>query len=315
MTDFHIDDIVKKFNLVDYLMITLGSFVMALGVGVFLVDAQVVPGGVSGLSMAVYYMSGNTLPIGLLMWGFNIPLFIWGVKVLGSRFGWRTFYGFTANSFFIDLVRGDIPGFSNFALQKTQTVIELLEKDFFFSILLGAVLLGFGLGIIFKHKGTTAGSDIIAAIFQKKYGMKPGQAIMIIDFVVIVFAGIVIQYKGLSIQYTAASLTLYAFFLLFVSARLIDIILDGFDYARSATIISEKNDEIGKAIVKRLSRGATAVKGRGLYTNTEREVVMTVVSRKEVGILTEIVETIDPKAFVIISNVHEVLGKGFRRRT
>lgn len=298
----------------DYFFITIGSIIMALGISVFLVDARVVPGGVSGLAMAFHYLSGNTIPIGLMIWLFNIPLYIWGIKVLGSRFGARTFYGFTINSFFIDFFRGDIPGLSMVALNKTDTIIDLLQNDFFFLILIGAVLIGLGLGIIFKCKGTTAGSDIIAAILQKRYGIKPGIAIMMIDFLVISFAGIIIYLKDLSINRPAMSLTLYAFFLLFVSSYIIDLVLDGFDYARSAIIISDKNEEISAKIMNRLSRGATALKGRGLYKNIDREVLMTVVPRKEISLLTEIIRDIDPTAFVTIHNVHEVLGHGFRRR-
>lgn len=298
----------------DYFFITIGSIIMALGISVFLVDARVVPGGVSGLSMAFHYLSGNTIPIGLMIWLFNIPLYLWGIKELGSRFGARTFYGFTINSFFIDLFRGDIPGLPMFALNKTDTIIDLLQNDFFFLILIGAVLIGLGLGIIFKCKGTTAGSDIIAAILQKRYGIKPGIAIMMIDFLVISFAGIIIYLKDLSINRPAMSLTLYAFFLLFVSSYIIDLVLDGFDYARSAIIISDKNDEISAKIMNRLSRGATALKGRGLYKDIDREVLMTVVPRKEISLLTEIIRDIDPTAFVTIHNVHEVLGHGFRRR-
>lgn len=298
----------------DYFFITIGSIIMALGISVFLVDARVVPGGVSGLSMAFHYLSGNTIPIGLMIWLFNIPLYLWGIKELGSRFGARTFYGFTINSFFIDFFRGDIPGLSMVALNKTDTIIDLLQNDFFFLILIGAVLIGIGLGIIFKCKGTTAGSDIIAAILQKRYGIKPGIAIMMIDFLVISFAGIIIYLKDLSLNRPAMSLTLYAFFLLFVSSYIIDLVLDGLDYARSAIIISDKNEEISAKIMNRLSRGATALKGRGLYKNIDREVLMTVVPRKEISLLTEIIRDIDPTAFVTIHNVHEVLGHGFRRR-
>lgn len=298
----------------DYFFITIGSIIMALGISVFLVDARVVPGGVSGLSMAFHYLSGNTIPIGLMIWLFNIPLYLWGIKELGSRFGARTFYGFTINSFFIDFFRGDIPGLSMVALNKTDTIIDLLQNDFFFLILIGAVLIGIGLGIIFKCKGTTAGSDIVAAILQKRYGVKPGIAIMMIDFLVISFAGIIIYLKDLSLNRPAMSLTLYAFFLLFVSSYIIDLVLDGLDYARSAIIISDKNEEISAKIMNRLSRGATALKGRGLYKNIDREVLMTVVPRKEISLLTEIIRDIDPTAFVTIHNVHEVLGHGFRRR-
>ncbi|MBK8944830.1 MAG: YitT family protein [Ignavibacteriae bacterium] len=303
-----------KYPIVDYIAIAIGAAFMAIGIGVFLVDAQVVPGGVSGLSMAFYYLSGNTLPIGLMIWVFNVPLYIWGLKELGKSFGLRTFYGFTLSSIFIDLFRGDVPGFEWIKLQETQTIKDLLANDFLFLILIGAALLGIGLGIIFKFKGTTAGSDIFAAIMQKKYGVKPGQAIMFIDLFVIAFAGFIIEMKDLATNRPAFSLTLYAVFLLFVSARIIDVIIDGFDYARAAYIISDKFVQIEDAIQNSLSRGATAIKSRGLYQNVEREVILTVVTIKELGKLQELIYNIDPDAFVIINNVHEVLGNGFRRR-
>ncbi len=299
---------------IDYFFITIGGILMALGIGVFLVDARVVPGGVSGLSMAIHYLTGGRAPVGLLIWIFNIPLYIWGVKELGKRFGARTFYGFTISSLFIDLFRGEFPGMHYVGLNNSASIVHLRQNDFFFLILLGAVLLGIGLGIIFKFKGTTGGSDIVAAILQKRYGTKPGMAIMMIDVFVITFAGIIIEVKNLSPDTPAFALTLYAFFLLFVSSHLIDMVLDGFDYARSAIIISDKSTEIAKVIMDRLSRGATALKGRGLYKNIDREVILTVVSRKEISLLTELIEEIDPSAFVIISTVHEVLGEGFRRR-
>ena len=298
----------------DYFFITIGGILMALGIGVFLVDARVVPGGVSGLSMAFHYLSGGRLPVGTMIWLLNIPLYIWGIKELGKRFGVRTFYGFTISSLMIDIFRGEFPGLHYKGLNQTDTVVHLLNNDFLFLVLLGAVLLGLGLGIIFKFKGSTGGSDIVAAILQKRYGTKPGMAIMIIDFFVISFAGLIIHLKELAGDKPAFALTLYAFFLLFISSHLIDVALDGFDYARSALIISDHNDKIAQVIMERLSRGATALRGRGLYKNMEREVLLTVVSRKEVTLLTELIEEIDPSAFVIINNVHEVLGEGFRRR-
>jgi uncharacterized membrane-anchored protein YitT (DUF2179 family) len=299
----------------DYLFITIGSFIMALGIGVFLVDAHVVPGGVSGLSMTIHYLSGGAVPVGALMWLLNVPLYIWGVRQLGPQFGARTFYGFSTNSLFIDLVRGDIPGLPHVRLQDTAAIRNLLEHDFLFLVLCGAVLVGIGLGIIFKFKGSTAGSDIVAAVLQQNHGVKPGQAIMAIDFGVITLAGAVIHFRNLTVARPALVLTLYAFFLLFVSSRLIDIILDGMDYARSALIVSAKSDQVAAAIMNRLSRGATALKGRGLYTGQDREILYTVVSRKEINQLIDIVRAIDPHSFMIINNVHEVLGQGFRRRS
>ncbi len=303
-----------KIHFWDYVAITIGAIIMAIGIGVFLVDAKVVPGGASGLAMAIHYLSGNKIPVGLMIWLINVPLYIWGIKELGKRFGVRTFYGFTISSFFIDFFRGDIPGFSHLRLQDSAVVQNLMHQDFLFLVIISGTLVGVGVGIIFKFKGTTAGSDIVAAIMQKHYGIKPGQAMMITDFIVITFAGLVIHFEHLSPDKPALILTFYAFFLLFISTRIIDLIIDGFDYARMATIISEKADDISEMIIKDFSRGATALKSRGLYKNIEREVIVTVVTLKEVGRLTDAVQEIDPDAFVVIYNVHEVLGEGFRRR-
>jgi uncharacterized membrane-anchored protein YitT (DUF2179 family) len=304
----------NKSTIRDYIFIALGAAIMAIGIGVFLVDARVVPGGVSGLSMAVYYLTGGTVPIGLMIWVLNIPLYIWGVKELGKQFGLRTFFGFTLNSFFIDFFRGEIPGLDFIRLQESSPIINLQQNDFLFLILIGAALLGLGLGIVFKFRGSTAGTDIIAAIMQKKIGIKPGMAIMIIDFFVICIAGVIIELKDLGGERAAITLTLYALFLLFVASRLIDVIIDGFDYARTAYIISNKNKEIAEVIMNDFSRGATAIKTRGLYKNVEREMIFTVVTLRELGKLTHLIKEIDPNAFVTVNNVHEVLGEGFRKR-
>ena len=303
----------KKLKVVlEFFAIAFGAAIMAIGIGVFLVDAKVVPGGVSGLSMSVHYLTG--LPVGLMIWVLNIPLYLWGIKELGKEFGVRTFFGFTLNSFFIDFFRGDIPGLSFIRLQGTPTIKNLQQNDFMFLILIGAALLGLGLGIVFKFKGTTAGSDIVAAIMQKRYGVKPGMAIMITDFFVILLAGFIIDFKDLAGDRSAVTLTFYALFLLVISGRLVDIIMDGFDYARSVNIISDKNDEIAKVIMDDLSRGATAIKARGLYRNIDREMLSTVVTLKELSKLLSIIKKIDPYAFVTVSNVHEVMGEGFRKR-
>lgn len=302
----------KEHPILDYSAIAFGAAIMAIGIGVFLVDAKVVPGGVTGLSMSIHYLTG--LPVGLMIWVLNIPLYIWGVKELGKEFGIRTFFGFTLNSFFIDFFRGDVPGFTFIRLQDTPTIKNLQQNDFMFLILIGAALLGLGLGIIFKFIGTTAGSDIVAAIMQKRFGVKPGMAIMFTDFFVILFAGFIIDFKGIAGDRSAVTLTFYALFLLFISSRLVDVIIDGFDYARSVNIISDNNKEIAQAIMDDLSRGATAIKARGLYRNIDSEILTTVVTLKELSKLLNIINKFDPKAFVTVSNVHEVMGEGFRRR-
>jgi len=297
---------------VEYLFITIGAFIMSLGIGVFLIDAKVVPGGVTGLSMAVHYLSGNSIPVGILMWILNIPLFIWGIVELGRSFGFRTFWGFTVNAFFVDFLRGDVV--KSIRLQDSAAVRYLLENDFFFLVLLGAVFLGVGLGIVFKFKGTTAGSDIIAAIARKRWKIKPGITIIVTDFFVICLAGLAIHIKGLSPEMPVVVLMLYSFLLLLIFSQLIDVIIFGFDYAKSAFIISDRHEEIASEITHVLGRGATAFHGKGLYKGIERDIIFTVVSRREIFRLVERVRKIDPDAFMIINRVHEVLGEGFMPR-
>ncbi len=307
----------KKFNKTEfkeYAAITIGAIIMSLGIGVFLVDAKVVPGGISGIGMAIYYLTDGVVPVGLSAWVLNVPLYIWGVKEFGKRFGIRTFYGFSVNAFFIDFFRGDIPGFEFIRLQDSSTIQNLLTNDFLFLILIGAALIGMGLGIVFKFQGTTGGTDIIVAVLHKRFHIKQGMGFLILDIIVIIIAGIAIEYKSGPMDKPTIMLILYALFFSVVSARIIDIILDGFDYARQAYIVSDKNDEIAEKIISDLSRGATAIKTRGLYKNVNREMITTIVTLRELGKLTEIIKAIDPDAFVVINNVHEVLGEGFRRR-
>jgi len=149
---------------------------------------------------------------------------------------------------------------------------------------------------------------------NKKFGIKTGNAMLMTDLVIVSFAGLVLQFKHIAQDKPTLVLVFYAVFLIFISARIVDLIIDGFDYARSAFIISDRNDEIAKAIITNLSRGATAIRTRGLYKNVERDVIYTVVTLKELSRLTDMIQEIDPDAFVTINNVHEVLGSGFRRR-
>ncbi|OPZ69432.1 MAG: hypothetical protein BWY83_01986 [bacterium ADurb.Bin478] len=315
MVDHIKQSIKKQRHLIrDYVAITIGAFIMGAGISVFLVDAKVVPGGVSGLSMALHYLTGGVLPVGMMIWVLNIPLYIWGVRELGKQFGARTFVGFTLNSFFIDLLRGQIPGLSFIRLNEHPAIVSLQQRDFLFLILIGAVLLGIGLGIIFKFRGSTAGSDVIAAVAQKRWGIKPGTVFMLVDSIVILLAGFIIHFKGLAVERHAVTLTLYAFFLLFVSSHLVDVIIEGFDYAHSVIIISDQSAEIGRRIIAELDRSATMVEATGIYTNSKRPVLYAVVTRKQVADMVQIIKETDPHAFVILNNVHEVLGEGFRAR-
>ena len=298
----------------DYLAITLGCLLLALGIAIFTIDARIVPGGVSGIAMALNFLTNDWISVGLSIWLMNLPLYLWGIKSLGREFGIRTFFGFSLSSLFIDLLRGDIPGMEAFRCQDIPAIRDMLANDFLLYISTGAILVGIGLGIVFKFKGTTGGVDIIAAIAHKKLGLKPGQVFIAMDLFIVVLGGMVIHFKDLSPDRPVFTLCLYSFILIVVSSKLVDIIIDGFDYANSALIISPRYDEISKAIMDSMGRGATALYGKGLYLNVEREIIFTVVTRRELPLLVETVKKIDPHAFVIVNNVHEVLGEGFRPR-
>ena len=274
----------------EYMVIAFGSIVMSLSLVLFLGPAKIAPGGVSGLAIVVYNIWG--IPMGITMLVLNIPLFLIGLKLLGRKFGPRTFYSFTIVSIATDLI-------NKYAHLKPATEDPLLAAIF------GGVVIGAGLGIVFRFKGTTGGSDIVGQVINKYSNMSVGTGIMAIDFFIITIAGLAFQ---------NINLALYGFISLFFSARVIDIMIDGFDYARAFFIISDKQEEITKLINEKMDRGGTLLHGQGIYTGEVREVIFAVVTRKEVTKLRNLVKEIDPKAFMIISNIHEVLGNGFRTR-
>ena len=276
-------------TILEYVYLGLGSVIMAAGLFIFLIPAKIAPGGVSGIAMVTHHLWG--WPVGIVMLALNIPLFLVGLKLLGKRFGPRTLFSFTLVSVFYDLMDRIIG-------TQPVTVEPLLAAIF------GGIIIGFGLGIVFRGKGTTGGSDILGQVIHKYSNVSVGIAIMMVDFFVILMAGS--AFKDISLM-------LYGFISLYAASKVIDIVLDGFDYARSLYIISDKADEIMQAVVE-MNRGGTMIHGTGFYTRKERNVLFTVVTRKEVAGVRETVKRIDADAFVIISNVHEVLGEGFRPR-
>jgi uncharacterized membrane-anchored protein YitT (DUF2179 family) len=274
----------------EYLAISFGAMLTALALILFLVPAKIAPGGVSGLGMIFYHSFG--LPVGWTMLAFNIPLFILGVKVLGKQFGSRTAFAFSLVSIgyeFFDQVLN----------------LQPATNDPLLSAVFGGIVLGIGLGIVFRAKGTTGGSDILGQVIHKFSNISIGIGILIVDFFVISFAGL---------AFHDVTLALYGFISLYASSKIIDIVMDGFDYARSLYIISDKQNEIIDVITNDMQRGGTLITGKGFFTGQERNILFTVVTRKEITTIHQIVKEIDPKAFIIISNVHEVLGEGFRPR-
>jgi len=270
----------------EYMGVLLGVAITAAGLDMFLIPNKIAAGGVSGIATIVYYLV--KFPVGMTMLAINIPLFLLSIKEMGLSFGVRSLFGTVTLSLFVDLLANYLP---------------VPTHDIFLASLYGGVLVGVGLGIVFRSKGTTGGTDLAAALIHRYTGLPIGMSLLSIDACVIVAAGIFFN----------AEAAMFALITVFVTARVIDIVQEGVGYAKAALIISDHNDRIAEVILHQMDRGATALRGRGLYTKHEKDVLLSVVTQSEVTRLKEMVYAVDPKAFVIVANIHEVLGEGFRK--
>ncbi|MGQ9556714.1 MAG: YitT family protein [Desulfurispora sp.] len=272
--------------LTEALGVTLGVLLTAAGLDMFLIPQKIAAGGVSGIATVLYYLMHA--PVGLTMLVLNIPLFVWAFFRLGWRVCLHSMYGTVGLSLAVDILMPWLP---------VPTHDPLLGAVF------GGVVTGLGLGIVFRYHGTTGGTELLAAILRTYTGANVGQLLFLVDAAVVLFAGLVFK---------SYELALYALIAVFVTAWLIDIVQEGFSYAKAFLIISDHSREIAGQVLAQLDRGATALQGRGMYTGREREVLLVVVSRSEVTRLKDLVRQVDPRAFVILADVHEVLGEGFK---
>lgn len=271
----------------EYLQIILGSFVGSLGLTMFLAPNKVAAGGVSGLATVIYHLTG--LPISFTMLALNIPLFVAALLVLGKGFGAKTLAGAFLFSVFAELTK-------NFP---TPT------NDLLLSAVYGGLILGSGLGLVFRARGSTGGSDLASMLIHHFMPtISVGQGILIVDFFVIAMDGIAFNWE----------LAMYSWIALFVSSKVIDLLQEGINYAKAIYIISNKADDISSKILEEMQRGVTLLRGQGGYTGEHKNILLCVVTRLEVTRLKQIVQQIDPSAFVIINDVHEVLGEGFSYR-
>jgi len=281
-----------------YSLILLGSVIMATGYVFFISPNNIVPGGVYGIGIVVHHLTKGWFswapegfPIGLMGLLLNIPLTIVGIRILGPRFGVKTVIGFILTSGFMD-------GMTYFWGDK-----PLVEGDPLLSAIFGSVLIGFGLGLIFKSKATSGGSDIIAMIIAKYTKMPVGQLLIYVDSVIVLL--------GL-LAFRDWKVPLYSWLVIFITGKVIDIVIEGINYDKTIFIISEKHKDIRDKIINDLNRGGTFLEGKGMYNQDEKKVIFTVVNRRELAILEEYIHSIDPNAFLTVSNANEILGKGFK---
>jgi uncharacterized membrane-anchored protein YitT (DUF2179 family) len=278
----------SKRAIIDYLLILLGAFVQALALRLFLVPSDLVSGGISGLAQLINHYSN--FPIGLIVLLGNIPLFILGWQYLGGpRFAVRTILSILAFSIFTDTLVLFMPGGG-------------VTDDLVLNTLYGGLLLGIGLGIVYRGRGTSGGTDILGRILNRHFGITISQAYLITDSVVVLGAGFVFGW----------SKALYGLVLIYVSGLAAETVLQGTNIIRTAIIVTAETEAVTHAIMHDLERGVTILSGTGGYTGEPKAVIYCTVSRMEINRLKILVHDIDPRAFMVIGQAQEALGEGFK---
>ncbi|HHW49372.1 MAG TPA: YitT family protein [Clostridiaceae bacterium] len=291
-----------KISWKEYIWIIAGTIIAAASIDVFLVPHKIAPGGVTGIATVIYYLSGSRLPVGLIMLLFNIPLFVLGIKFIGKKFVIRTLFATIFMSVAIDTMKP----FTVYFVDKYFSKLENMpaSPDLLLYSIFGGVFMGTGLGLVFKSGATTGGTDLAARIvnhFIPAFTM--GQVLLFIDMCVVIFAAIV---------FNSFLLALYSIVTLFISSKVIDAILEGVNFAKALFIISDESETIAKRIMTDLDRGVTALKGKGMFTGQDKQVLFCVVHRSQMPQLKKIVKEVDKRAFIVLADIREVLGEGFK---
>ena len=266
----------------------LGSAVFALGFAMFLEPGDMSAGGISGLALAIVAIFGVG-SVGTISILINLPLFLLGGMKIGKRFFAGSLIGMISSSLLIDQ-------FSRFAIHGLDPLL---------AVLYGGTVCGLGLGLVFVTGTSTGGSDIMVRLLKRKYRNVPiGQISMVFDGLVVVLTGLVFR---------DVSKALYTGVTVFLCGKVIDAVIYKFDYSKVALIISDYHEEIAHQIDVRLERGATFLHAEGSYSHAPKKVVLAAVKKQQLAELKELVVEIDPKAFIIVQEAHQVLGDGFSR--
>lgn len=266
----------------------IGSALFALGFDLFLEPHAMSAGGISGLALIVVHLA-KFGSVGTLTILINLPLFFLGGKKLGKRFFWGSLLGLIVSSLLLDLF----------------TIIPVPQTEPFIAVLYGGLLCGLGLGLVFIAGTSTGGSDIVVRLLKLRYRNVPiGQISMIFDLVVSALTGLVFR---------DVVKALYTGVVVFITSQVIDAVVYRFDYSKVALIITRHHDQVAKEIARRLDRGSTFLYGQGTYSGRDTKVVLTAVKKQQLAELKELVSLIDPDAFIIVQEAHQVLGDGFTK--
>ncbi len=271
-----------------YVVITFGVMLVALGLDLFLVPNRIAAGGVSGLATILHYLLG--LPVGATMLVLNAILFVIAFRILGVGFGIKSFYATIALSFFVDVFARFLPPSG-------------LTNDLMLAVLFGDFLTGAGMALIFSMDASTGGTDIVAMILKKLFDLDVPKGLLLIDFTITLFAA---ASFGITIG-------MYSLLAVIVNSFTIDNVLTGVAVSTQVIIISMHSRKIAERIMTEVNRGVTFLKGEGAYSGKRYDIVLTVLRRRrELARVKSIVKEEDPKAFILVSHVHEVFGEGFK---
>jgi uncharacterized membrane-anchored protein YitT (DUF2179 family) len=278
----------KRFHKLWEVGLTLaGTGLLALGLHIFIAPNQIAPGGVSGLSIVLSYLTGA--PIGLINLIINIPLLFLGFFALGRWFFFKTMLSVVSFTVFYDLIFPPVVQYSG---------------NMILASLFGGVLIGTGIGLSFVAESSTGGFDISSKAIQKKFPYIPlGKIMFLTDVVVIGLSALVFQ---------SVESAMYALIAMFVSSRVIDALIYGLDVGKCVWVISEKGMELGAELAAKLDRGVTVLPCTGAYSRKERQMLLCAVRQNEYHHLKRVIKEIDPNAFLIVTTATEVVGEGFK---
>ncbi len=269
-----------------YLLVLSGTLIVALSLDLFLVPADIAPGGLSGVAIILHHLA--KIPVGISILCLNVPILLWGLRHFSTGFVLSSLFGMTALSILTDAL----------------SWLKPITGDMLLSAVYGGGLMGLGLGIVFTSGSTTGGTDIAAQILKKKFpSVSVGKFVLIIDAFIVILAGLTFG-KWEVILYSAVAL--------YICTYIIDLMVEGIDFAKAAYIISDKAPEISREISRNLVRGTTALKAFSHFTEADKTVLLCVVKKYQISKLKQIIKDVDPGAFVILSDTREVLGNGFK---
>lgn len=276
----------------EYSLIVIGAFLVGAGFVFFINPYNFVPGGVYSIGIVVHHFFPH-IAVGTVGLAIDIPLVLIGIRILGPKFGVKTFVGMVLAPIFMNTLTYFIG--ENDPLG--------LGDELLLSCIFGGITLGIGLGLIFRARATSGGSDIIAMIIGKFNNMPLGQILMVVDSIIVLIGLLV--FKDWKIP-------LYSWLVIYITGQVIDIMLKGFSADNALIIVSEKHEQIRDVIVYNLERGGTYLKGEGMFTGENKNVIFVVVSRRELPILKSMIHRIDERAFVSVFSTSETMGEGFR---